>query len=208
MARTMRTMSVLVAALAISMTACSGPTSAGPSSGAATVATGSSPGPSAGTPGSPTSSVTPGGAVPFPASTSPTTGTASADARLTVSEVTVGAHDGYDRVVLTLGGAGSPGWRAEYVDTPVDDPSDQVLQIDGSAYLRLVIDGTGYPQDTGVAQWAGSPLRPGGSNQVQEVALRGVFEGQTLAFVGLDHAAPFRVFTLTDPTRLVVDVWH
>jgi len=148
------------------------------------------------------------GTPPFPADTSADTGQASADAHLTVSDVTVGAHDGYDRVVLTLGGTGSPGWRAEYVDSPVDDPSDQVVPVTGSAFLRLVIDGSGYPQDTGVAEWSGSPLRPTGLAQVHEVNVRGVFEGQTLTFVGLDHVAPFRVFALADPTRLVVDIQH
>lgn len=145
---------------------------------------------------------------PFPADTSADTGTASADAHLTVSDVAVGAHDGYDRVVLTLGGTGSPGWRAEYVDSPVDDPSDQVVPVTGNAFLRVVIDGSGYPQDTGVTEWSGSPLRPVGLTQVREVNVRGVFEGQTLAFVGLDHVAAFRVFALVDPTRLVIDVQH
>lgn len=144
----------------------------------------------------------------FPADTTADTAEPSAGAALTVSEATVGAHEGYDRVVLTLGGTGTPGWRVEYVDAPVDDPSGQPLDVAGSAYLQVLIDGTGYPYDTGVAEWAGSPLQPSGLTQVREVNLRGVFEGQTQAFIGLDHTAPFRVFALSDPTRLVIDVQH
>ncbi|MBU4215499.1 MAG: hypothetical protein KJ792_12685 [Actinobacteria bacterium] len=145
---------------------------------------------------------------PFPADTAADTAEPSAGAALTVSDVTVATHEGYDRVVLTLGGAGAPGWRVEYVAAPVDDPSGQPLAVAGAAYLQVLIDGTGYPYDTGVAEWAGSPLQPSGLPQVREVNLRGVFEGQTQAFVGLDHTAPFRVFALTDPARLVIDVQH
>ena len=43
--------------------------------------------------------------------------------------------------------------------------------------------------------------------QAVEPVLRGVFEGYTQAFVGVDdEQRPFRVFSLEDPTRVVVDV--
>lgn len=145
---------------------------------------------------------------PFPVHTAADTAAPSADALLTVSDVAVGTHEDYDRVVLTLGGTGTPGWRVEYVDAPVDDPSDQPLDVAGTAFLQVLVDGTGYPYDTGVAEWAGSPLRPSGLPQIREVDQRGVFEGQTQLFVGLDHQAPYRVFALTGPTRLVIDVQH
>jgi hypothetical protein len=42
---------------------------------------------------------------------------------------------------------------------------------------------------------------------VTGVGFDGTFEGQSPVYVGLSAAdAPFRVFVLTDPTRLVVDV--
>ena len=44
------------------------------------------------------------------------------------------------------------------------------------------------------------------SRFVQDVYASGVFEGWSGSLVGLDEQAPFRVFTLTEPTRLVVDV--
>ena len=45
-----------------------------------------------------------------------------------------------------------------------------------------------------------------GTAQVTEVVTGGVFEGQTLAHIGLAGQVPFRVFGLSDPARVVVDV--
>ena len=79
-------------------------------------------------------------------------------------------------------------------------------ELQGAGVLQVMISGTGYPADTGQTEWAGSPLNPG-LPVVQEVDVRGVFEAQTQAFIGVARAgAPFRVFVLTAPERLVVDV--
>ncbi len=146
--------------------------------------------------------------LPFPANTEPDTQDPSADAALTVTDVRVGHHDGFDRVVLELGGTGTPGWRVEYVDQPTDDGKGDVVAVDGDAYLQVMISGSGYPMDTGVEEYAGpNPVRAGDDGEVEEVLLRGVFEGYTQAFVGVDdERRPFRVFSLEDPTRVVVDV--
>ncbi len=146
--------------------------------------------------------------LPFPANTEPDTQDPSADAALTVTDVRVGHHDGFDRVVFELGGTGTPGWRVEYVDQPIDDGKGDVVAVDGDAYLQVMISGSGYPMDTGVEEYAGpNPVRAGDDGEVEEVLLRGVFEGYTQAFVGVDdEQRPFRVFSLEDPTRVVVDV--
>ncbi|MCB7137929.1 AMIN-like domain-containing (lipo)protein [Cellulosimicrobium marinum] len=146
--------------------------------------------------------------VPFPANTDPDTQDPSADAMLTVTDVRVGHHDGYDRVVLELGGTGAPGWRVEYVDEPRDDGSGNAVDVDGDAYLQVMISGSGYPFDTGVEEFDTSTPVPGPEDgEIEEVLLRGVFEGYTQAFVGVDdERRPFRAFALEDPARVVVDV--
>ena len=51
----------------------------------------------------------------------------------------------------------------------------------------------------------GERLGPAGA--VAEVQVNGWFEGYTQVFAGVEgDERPFRVFTLTDPPRLVVDV--
>ena len=145
--------------------------------------------------------------VPFPANTEPDTADPSADALLTVTDVRVARHEGFDRVVLEMDGKGTPGWRVEYVDEPQDDGSGNPVDVDGDAFLQVMISGSGYPMDTGVDEYAGPNLVEADGGVVEEVLLRGVFEGYTQAFLGVDdERRPFRVFALEDPVRVVVDV--
>lgn len=126
---------------------------------------------------------------------------------LTVVAARAAAQPGYDRVVLQLAGeeAGEPGWRVEYVDRAVQDGSGRPVEVAGSAVLRVVVTGVGYPFDTGQTE-ATTDLTPKGTALVREVDLQATYEGSFTAFVGLTRRAPFRVFRLTDPARVVVDV--
>ncbi|WP_170062634.1 AMIN-like domain-containing (lipo)protein [Sediminihabitans luteus] len=142
----------------------------------------------------------------FTADTSPDEATASDDALLTVTDVRAAVHDGYERVVLELGGTGTPGWRAEYVDEAVQDGSGNVVDVAGGAILSVQLSGTGYPVDTGLDEFSGDPLASTSTDLVTDVVLDGTFEGYTQVFVGLDEVHPFRVFLLEDPVRVVVDV--
>jgi hypothetical protein len=149
------------------------------------------------------------GTSPFPANAEPDTSEPSGDARLTVTDIRVGEHDGYDRVVFDLGGAGTPGWRVEYVDEAIDDGSGNPVEVDGDAILQVVISGTAMPADSGVEEYDGTTLAPDDTEAVEEVVYRFWFEGYTTAFVGVDdERKPFRVFSLTEPARVVVDVQH
>jgi len=126
---------------------------------------------------------------------------------LSVVAVRAAAHGGYDRVVFELAGenAGRPGWRVGYVEAPGADGSGDPVEVAGEAYLQVMITGTGYPEDTGQDLFTGT-TDPAGAAAVRQVVTRGVFEGQTQAFVGLSEQLPFRVFSLADPPRVVVDV--
>lgn len=142
------------------------------------------------------------------ADTGPQRADASDDAHLTVAGLRIGDHDGFDRVVYELGGTGIPGWTVRYVDLAVQDGSGEVIPISGNAVLEVLITGSGYPFDTGVAEYDGpNPLPGDGTELVTEARISGVFEGTTQSFIGLesgDH--PFTVSTLSNPTRLVVDI--
>jgi hypothetical protein len=45
-----------------------------------------------------------------------------------------------------------------------------------------------------------------GTETVTEVVFDATFEGTTVAFVGARSRAPFRVYLLENPTRVVIDV--
>ncbi|MEX2289899.1 MAG: hypothetical protein WD794_06185 [Mycobacteriales bacterium] len=128
---------------------------------------------------------------------------------LTVTAVRVARQPGYDRVVFELDGRqpGEPGWRVEYTEDPRRAGSGDEVDVQGEATLAVLIDGTGYPFDTG-QQEATSVRMPTDLEVVRDVELGAVFEGTYEAFVGVSRKAPFRVFRLADPARVVVDVRH
>lgn len=133
----------------------------------------------------------------------------SSDARLTVTDVRVGSHESYDRVVFEVAGTGSPGWAVRYVPKAVEEGSGKVVDVSGGGVLEVVLTGMGYPFDTGQTEWAAGPITTEGYAQLWEVDLLGTFEGRTQAFVGLkDAGRPYRVFALGEPARVVVDVQH
>ncbi|QHT55041.1 hypothetical protein GXP71_02355 [Cellulomonas sp. H30R-01] len=138
----------------------------------------------------------------------PATATAEAEpsgARVTVVDVRVGSHDGYDRVVYEVAGGGVPGYRVGYVDQAVQDGSGEAVDVAGEAVLDVWLTGTGYPHDTGHDEFA-QDVGPREGTVVQ-VTRPLTFEGMTQSVVGVaGERRPFRVFVLQDPVRVVVDV--
>ncbi|SKC66896.1 AMIN-like domain-containing (lipo)protein [Krasilnikoviella flava] len=146
--------------------------------------------------------------MPFAADASPDTAEPGADAALVVTDVRVGAHDGFDRVVFDLEGAGTPGWSVEYVDAPADGGSGHAVRVDGDAVLRVRLSGMAMPGE-GAAEYGGATVDAEVAESVEEVVYRFWFEGYTTAFVGVDEPGlPFRAYALADPARVVVDVRH
>ncbi len=206
----MKRTAVPLVLLLAALSACTDDPSPSPSTPVATALPSTdAPLPLTGRPSSPpsvASSAAPAATPAFRASTSPDTGTASGSP-LTVTAVRAARQAGYDRVVFELEGkaAGAPGWRVEYVDAPTADGSGEAVQVAGKAFLRVVVTGVGYPFDTGQTE-ASRDLTPKDTSLVREVDLQATFEGQFTAFVGLTRKAPFRVFRLASPARVVVDV--
>ncbi|TYP87870.1 AMIN-like domain-containing (lipo)protein [Blastococcus xanthinilyticus] len=149
------------------------------------------------------------GALPFDANTEPDTQEPSADARLTVSDIRITGEDGFDRVVLDLGGEGTPGWDVRYVDSASAPGSGQAVDVAGNAVLQLELTGAGYPYDTGVEEYSGPvPLTSADTSTVTEVVFQATYEGTTTAFVGAQERAPFRVYAEENPARVVIEVAH
>ncbi|HKJ10785.1 MAG TPA: hypothetical protein VJ976_00185 [Ornithinimicrobium sp.] len=125
------------------------------------------------------------------------------------TSVRIGAHEDYDRVVFDLEGEGTPGYSVSYVQSAVESGSGAVLDVDGDAVLQVVITGTRYPDETEAYEGGPGVYALDAADVVEEVRLSGTYEGRTQAFIGVDDQdTPFRVFTLSDPARVVVDVAH
>src|SRR4051812_42816753 len=146
---------------------------------------------------------------PFPANAEPDTADASSGASVTVSDIRVARQDGFDRVVFEVGGTGTPGWDVRYVDEASSQGSGDAVDVAGDAVLQVSLTGAGYPYDTGVEEFSSSgPVSASGTEVVTEVVFDATFEGTTTAFVGTTRTAPFRVYLLENPTRVVVEVAH
>jgi hypothetical protein len=131
------------------------------------------------------------------------------DGPLFATGARVAHHDGFDRVVIDFDGAGTPGWRAEYVEEAVSDEVVGEVDLAGDAIIRVSVSGVSLPVTEGeldLSQMAEGHYDASQAEVVQDVFASGIFEGWSSTVVGLDAQAPFRVFTLTEPTRLVVDV--
>ena len=132
----------------------------------------------------------------------------AADSAVTVTDIRIGAHEGFDRVVYEFGGTGTPGWTVGYVEQAIQDGSGAEVEIGGTSILAVTITGVAYPFDSGVEEYAGpDPLTDPSATVVEEVHFGATFEGMTQSWIGTTTERPaFTVTTLSNPTRLVVDI--
>ncbi|WP_041795591.1 AMIN-like domain-containing (lipo)protein [Modestobacter italicus] len=143
---------------------------------------------------------------PFPGDTQADVADAVDPDGLTVTAVRAASHDGFDRVVFELSGSGTPGWRVEYVDAPTAQGSGAAIDVPGAAYLAVSLQGTSYPYDSGAEEVARGAVPVSGTDVVQGVFYDATFEGVSAAVIGTADQAPFRVYSLTGPSRVVVEV--
>ncbi|AWB84212.1 hypothetical protein C3E79_06740 [Corynebacterium liangguodongii] len=126
--------------------------------------------------------------------------------QLSIADVRVGEHEGFDRVVFEFSGEGAPGYVAGYTPKPLQQASGYPIEVAGGAYLEVLIQGTPMsminPNDELVK--AGPMKRAAGN--VQGITHGGVFEADTQYFIGLDKQRPYSLYVLENPTRVVVDV--
>jgi hypothetical protein len=143
---------------------------------------------------------------PFPGDTDTDVAGAVDPSGLTVTAVRAARHEGYDRVVFELAGTGTPGWSVEYVDSPSSQGSGAAVDVPGAAYLQVTLQGTTYPYESGAEEVPRGPVAVSGTDVVQGVSYDATFEGTSVAWVGTTGRAPFRVYSLTGPSRVVVEV--
>ena len=124
-----------------------------------------------------------------------------------MTDLRLGAHDTFDRVVIQLDGPDVPGWDVGYVDHAIGDPSGAAVEVAGDAVLQVLIHPVAYPED-GINPYDGPPtVRISGTEAIDEVVMSSIFEGQLQAFIGVrgGHRS-FRVYGMSDPSRVVIEV--
>ncbi|MGV9612083.1 AMIN-like domain-containing (lipo)protein [Nocardia xishanensis] len=147
-------------------------------------------------------------AAPAPGDAAPKQGTPSSGAGLTVTDLRIGHHPGFDRVVYELGGTGTPGWIVQYTDRAIQDGSGKEIEVAGQSVLEVQITGSAYPFDSGVTPYSGpDPATDPSAPTIAGVYRTAVFEGTTQSFIGVDADRPgFSVTAMSNPTRLVIDI--
>jgi hypothetical protein len=128
-------------------------------------------------------------------------------AQVTQTDLRVGEHDGYDRIVLEFAGDALPGYRIQYLDGPAEQcGSGLPVALEGDAVLQITLNNTVAHDEDGSTVADRNPMP--GFPTLLEVEGTCDFEGIVGWAAGLDSMQPFRVTELSSPARLVIDVKH
>ena len=111
------------------------------------------------------------------------------------------------RVVVQTSGTGTIGWFADVVDEASTQGKGDPLSLEGSHLIRVYGRGTQMPmteQDQQI-DYDGPALVNAGGTALKQVYLDRTFEDQFQLVLGTE-STQYRVFTLSEPSRLVIDV--
>ncbi|MGH2512300.1 MAG: AMIN-like domain-containing (lipo)protein [Candidatus Limnocylindrales bacterium] len=119
-----------------------------------------------------------------------------------ITDVRVGSHPGYDRIVFEFAGPGRPQLTVAVASPPfVQDASGQPVTVAGRTFLTLKLyDASGYPT------YAGPDSFSPGYPALTALVNNGDFEGYVSWVAGLAGQPCYDISTLTGPTRIVVDI--
>jgi hypothetical protein len=139
-----------------------------------------------------------------PFSTAPKTSSGSGG-QAELFAIAAGCHPTYDRFVIRARLA-KPGYDVRYVSKVIADGSGATVHLLGTKRIHVVI------RDARAHTSGGTPLLPSVLTplcpNLRQVKDAGDFEGVVSFGLGLRKKTGFRVFRLTAPTRVVVDVLH
>ncbi len=122
-----------------------------------------------------------------------------------LTQVSAAHHPGFDRLVFQFSGRVPAQHSARYVSQVIADASGLPVNVVGSARLLVRFSpATGHNAQGSVTY--GATQRTLALPGLIQVVNAGDFESVLSFGVGLARAEPFRVFTLTRPSRVVIDV--
>jgi hypothetical protein len=124
-----------------------------------------------------------------------------------LSAASVGCHKRFDRFVVRVAAVTPAAYRARYVKKIVSDGSGNTVQLLGTKRLRVLFPTARAHRESDGAPLVARTLTPKCPN-LRQVKLAGDFEGVVTFGLGLRAKNGFRVFRLTGPDRVVVDVKH
>jgi hypothetical protein len=125
-----------------------------------------------------------------------------------ITDVRVGSHDGYDRVVFEFA-QGTPEMTLDRGIPPfMQDPSGQALDVSGESFLRLVMRGGSKQTDDNTSSYDGPLDFDPDFPTLVHLIEGGDFERLSTWYFGLARESCVRVTLLEDPARIAIDIEH
>lgn len=137
-------------------------------------------------------------------STEPTEKFGGSYGELRTTDIRIGSHPGFDRLVFEFTGQGDPQYHIGYNNDPRQLASGFPIDVPGGAKLEINIHGTSGDMSPDAKYVASKELGLASGNIV-EVYNGGTFEADSQYIVGVKTERPYKVAVLHEPTRLVVD---
>jgi hypothetical protein len=122
-----------------------------------------------------------------------------------LSQITAAHHPGYDRLVFTFKGGVPSTHTVRYVSQVIGDASGKPVSVAGSAQLLVRFTPANGHNDGGRVTY-GAASRTFALPGIIQVVAAGDFESVLSFGVGVARAEPVHVFTLTNPSRVVIDL--
>lgn len=129
-----------------------------------------------------------------------------------VTDVRIGKHDCFDRLVVDVRNGPEVGFYASYEPVVRQPGSGFPVEVAGGAALQLIV----YAPATMLAEpghtlYSASALEAGEWQALREVRYAGFFEGQSTFAIGAAEERPFAVTTWVKEgqvTHVIVDIAH
>lgn len=126
-----------------------------------------------------------------------------------LTNIRTGLNAGFDRIVLDMSDGERPGVSYTLTDELISDGSGEIFWLTGEHFVAVTVnpahahDASGNPTYTGPQKFRTRNLR-----NVMAVGLTGDFEAYLSVGLGIRYQSWVRVFTLTAPNRVIIDVGH
>jgi hypothetical protein len=125
-----------------------------------------------------------------------------------ITDVRVGGHDGYDRVVFEFA-QGTPELTLDRASPPfTHDASGAPIEVEGASFLRLTMRGGTKQTDANTSSYDGRTDFDPALTALVDLVEGGDFERQSTWYLGLAGESCVRLMLLDDPARVVIDVEH
>jgi len=124
---------------------------------------------------------------------------------LVLRDVRTGDQQTFDRVVFEIEGPKLPDYDVKYVAKPLHCGSGLPAKVDGGAFLQVRLSPARAHTEAG-ASTVPTLQRKVRLSMIREILEICDFEGEVTWIVGLTARKEYRVSTLEEPARLVIDI--